>query len=351
MSVDFIFRLIGMVLLAVGGLYIGAALGNAAGAAGSQTVLWAAVFTLVGALVGLVATPFLTTRPARALRARIGQIPAASLVSAMVGLIIGLIIAALLSLPLSKLPGPFGQFLPFAGVLLFSWLGVSVFAMRQRDIFGLFRNRLAPKSAETPAASANGRSALLDTSAIIDGRIADISQTGFVGGEILVPHFVLNELQHIADSSDNLRRNRGRRGLEILNRLQKDSVAPVRITDVDVQGVREVDDKLVMLARQNHWSIITNDYNLNRVAELQGVTVLNINDLANAVKSILLPGESLVVRIIQEGKEVGQGVGYLDDGTMVVVEDGRVRINQNVSVVVTKVLQTTAGRMIFARAD
>ncbi len=170
-------------------------------------------------------------------------------------------------------------------------------------------------------------------------------------GTLLIPRFVLNELQYIADSPDSLRRQRGRRGMEVLSQLQKETTVPVRISDIDVEGVREVDDKLVILARQLRCPILTNDYNLNRVAELQGVAVLNVNELANAVKSVLLPGETLSVNIIQEGKEAGQGVGYLDDGTMVVVEDGRERLNAETNVMVTKVLQTAAGRMIFARLD
>jgi uncharacterized protein YacL len=196
-----------------------------------------------------------------------------------------------------------------------------------------------------------GRNVLLDTSVIIDGRIADIARTGFLAGTLLIPRFVLNELQYIADSPDALRRQRGRRGMEVLSQLQKDSAVPVRISDIDVEGVREVDDKLVVLARQLRCPILTNDYNLNRVAELQGVAVLNVNELANAVKSVFLPGESITVNIIQEGREAGQGIAYLDDGTMVVVEDGRNRINTKTPVNVTKVLQTAAGRMIFARID
>ena len=164
---------------------------------------------------------------------------------------------------------------------------------------------------------------LLDTSAIIDGRIADISQTGFVSGALVVPRFVLDELQRIADSADTMRRNRGRRGLEMLNRLQKDATVPIEITDANIESVNEVDGKLVQLARQLHCPIITNDFNLNRVAELQGVKVLNINELANAVKPVLLPGEDLFIKIMQDGKELGQGVGYLDDGTMIVVEGAR----------------------------
>ena len=189
---------------------------------------------------------------------------------------------------------------------------------------------------------------LLDTSVIIDGRIADVARTGFLLGELNVPRFVLNELQYIADSSESLRRNRGRRGLEILDRLQNTPGVKIEFIDQDPADATQVDDKLVSLARQTGAIVITNDYNLNRVARLQGVKILNINELANAVKSVLLPGEEIPLKIIQEGKEMGQGVGYLEDGTMVVVENGRRYINQEVLVQVTKVLQTNAGRLIFA---
>jgi uncharacterized protein YacL len=195
--------------------------------------------------------------------------------------------------------------------------------------------------------SRNSDKILVDTSAIIDGRIADISQTGFITNTLVVPRFVLEELQHIADSADGLKRNRGRRGLEILQRL-KDSRVPIEISDVDAENTPEVDAKLVKIARQWHCSIITNDFNLNRVAELQGVKVLNINELAHAVKPILLPGEEMQVAIMQDGKESGQGVGYLDDGTMIVVEGGKASMGSTIDVVVTRVLQTVAGRMIFA---
>jgi uncharacterized protein YacL len=348
-SVEFVLRLIGMVVLAVGGVYLGAALSLAAN---TPTDLWAVVFALVGALIGLIATPFFTTRPARAFRRQIMQLPASALLAGMTGLVVGLIVAGLVSFPLSLLPRPFGQVLPIVGAVVFSWLGISVFVMRQRDIFSLFRGRLSNRLAAEGAGAANeGRSVLIDTSVIIDGRIADIAHTGFISGTILVPKFVLNELQHIADSPDALRRNRGRRGLEVLNRLTKEATVPVRFTDMDVPGVREVDDKLVVLAKQLNCAVVTNDYNLNHVAQLQGVSVLNINELANAVKAVFLHGEPLTVKIIQEGREVGQGVGYLDDGTMVVVDEGRARISEEVSVIVTKVLQTTAGRMIFAKLD
>ena len=348
MSIEFFLRLVGMVVLAVGGIYLGVYLGRLAK---GVVELWASIFALVGALTGLIVTPFLPTRPVRAFRTVMSQVSAQTMVAGLLGLIVGLVIAALVAFPLSLLPPPFGQLLPFIGAVVFVYLGIAVFVMRQNDIRHLFRGRLWPSGEDGPQAPDMGRSVLLDTSVIIDGRISDIARTGFISGTMLVPSFVLIELQHIADSSDGLRRQRGRRGLDILNRLQKDPTVPIRITDLDVEGVREVDDKLVILAKQLRLPIMTNDYNLNRVAELQGVLVLNINELANAVKAVYLPGESLDVQVIQEGKEIGQGVGYLDDGTMVVVEEGKNYIDRTVPVTVTKVLQTAAGRMIFARPE
>jgi uncharacterized protein YacL len=343
-----------MITLAIGGGYLGiymrAHLGVAA--EGTSPELWAVVCGLVGALFGLIATPFLTIRPARTIRNMILQIPASTLLASMVGLIVGLTAATLLSFPLGMLPRPFSQLFPILGAALLCWVSISIFVMRQRDIFSLFRGRLPNRmAAEGSGATNEGRSVLLDTSVIIDGRIADIARTGFISGTILVPRFVLHELQHIADSAEPLRRNRGRRGLEVLNDLQKDAPTPVRFTDMDAAGVREVDDKLVVLAKQLNCAIITNDYNLNHVAQLQGVSVLNINELANAVKAVLLPGERLEVKIIQPGKEAGQGIGYLDDGTMIVVDDGYRHVSEKVSAVVTKIFQTTAGRMIFAKLE
>jgi uncharacterized protein YacL len=253
-------------------------------------------------------------------------------------------------------------------MVVFSFLGVALAVQRKTDFAHLFQSVFAgrkrerdrdeereekrgkerDKLASGPPQITPVTQILLDTSAIIDGRIADISQTGFISGALVVPRFVLDELQRIADSADTMRRNRGRRGLEMLNRLQKDATVPIEITDANVEGVAEVDGKLVQLARKLHCPIITNDFNLNRVAELQGVKVLNINELANAVKPVLLPGEDLFIKIMQDGKELGQGVGYLDDGTMIVVEGGRQYMNSTIEVNVTRVLQTVAGRMIFA---
>jgi uncharacterized protein YacL len=232
-------------------------------------------------------------------------------------------------------------------------LGVAIFILRSHDIFSIISGRLIGHAGDggAEADSLEQRPILMDTSVIIDGRIADIARTGFLTGTLIIPRFILNELQYIADSPDSMRRQRGRRGMEIISQLQKVSTMLVRISDMDVEGVHEVDDKLVILARQLRCPILTNDYNLNRVAELQGVPVLNVNEVANAVKSVLLPGEALSVKIIQEGKESGQGVGFLDDGTMVVVEAGRNMLMEETSVIVTKVLQTAAGRMIFARPE
>ena len=189
---------------------------------------------------------------------------------------------------------------------------------------------------------------ILDTSVIIDGRIADICDSGFMEGELIVPRFVLNELQFVADSSDSMKRSRGRRGLDILNRMQKSSAINIEIVEQDFTKIKGVDSKLVALAKKINAKLLTNDYNLNKVAELQGVRVLNVNELANAMKPVVLPGEQMAVKIIREGKELGQGVGYLDDGTMIIVDNAQKMLNMNVEVVVTSVLQTTAGRMIFS---
>jgi len=359
MSSDFLIRLIGMIAFSILGVYWGTSLGQIA-VFNSPTRYtleqYSFTFGLVGALVGLVLSPYLTTRPIRAVKNILGRISPQKLFASLVGLVAGLVIAALLAFPLSLLPKPLSEVLPFLGVLVFSYLGVSVFAMRQNDLYTMLKGvsqHGGPDSASDSSGAgwAESRTILLDTSVIIDGRIADIARTGFLPGALLIPRFVLNELQYIADSADSMRRQRGRRGMEVLAQLQKEPVIPVRMSDIDVEGIREVDDKLVTLARQLRCPILTNDYNLNRVAELQGVTILNINELANAVKSVLLPGEILNIRVIQEGKESGQGVGYMDDGTMVVIENGQRNLNQQLNVVVTKVLQTAAGRMIFARSE
>jgi uncharacterized protein YacL len=353
MSADFFARIIGMIVFAIFGWYFGEWLNSTL--QGSTINLPSAFYGLFGAIIGMLIAPYISTRPARSLRALLGRVSAETLFAGLIGLVVGLVVAALLAFPLSLLPEPFGSLLPFVGVLFFGYLFVSIFVTRQNDIIGVLRGVMGRgtngESAASPSWTQPQRTVLLDTSVIIDGRIADVARTGFLPGMLLIPRFVLNELQYIADSADALRRQRGRRGMEVLSELQKTAHITVRISDIDVDGVRDVDDKLVILARQLKCPILTNDYNLNRVAELQGVVILNINELANAVKSVVLPGEVMQLQIIQEGKEAYQGVGYMDDGTMVVVENGSRFIGHTKSVTVTKVLQTAAGRMIFARPE
>ncbi len=304
----------------------------------------------LGAILGFILMPWITLKPYNRFRHIIQQLPADVIFSATLGLFVGLAFGAIAAYPLSLLPRPLGQFLPFIVAAAFGYIGLTMTTLRP-DLSQSLRARFFSKEMAKFTSSTEPRkpAILLDTSVIIDGRIADICRTGFIQGELVVPLFVLNELQHVADSSDTLRRNRGRRGLEILRQLQEESPVPVRLIDTDMPGVREVDDKLIALAKELGGAILTNDYNLNRVAELQAVKVLNVNELANAVKTVLLPGESFSIHVLQEGKEQNQGVGYLDDGTMVVIEDGIRYLNTTIDVTVSKVLQTAAGRMIFAR--
>lgn len=228
-------------------------------------------------------------------------------------------------------------------LLVLSYLGLALGSRLGQEAGFVFSGQRAGKGV------GEGNYKILDTSVIIDGRIADLCETGFLDGVFLTPQFILKELQHIADSSDPLKRARGRRGLDILNRMQKMAHIAVRIVEEDFPQIREVDGKIVALAKKMEAKVITNDLNLNKVAELQGVKVLNINELCNALKPVVLPGESMKVFVLKEGKEPGQGVAYLDDGTMIVVDEGKRCIGRNVDVVVTSVLQTTAGRMIFTR--
>jgi len=351
-----IFRVLGMVAFGLIGWEVGASL-----AATDQLTLEALQIriplAIAGAVIGALLAPWLTIKPARAARSSLRQVPVAQLLAGTIGLGVGLLIAALLAYPLSLLPTPFGTVLPFVGVIVAGYLGITIMVLRQREIFSFFRigrardaeakpEESAPPAVETDTAPSH--LLLLDTSVIIDGRVADVAEAGFLLATLAVPRFVLNELQYIADSSDGLRRNRGRRGLEMLDRLQHNPDVDIIFIDQDPSNARQVDDKLISLGKELDSAIITNDYNLNRVARLQGVKVLNINELANAVKSVVLPGEDMTLKIIQEGKEIGQGVGYLDDGTMVVVENGRRHLNDEIVVQVTKVLQTNAGRLIFA---
>ncbi|MCL5027088.1 MAG: TRAM domain-containing protein [Chloroflexi bacterium] len=338
-------RIIGGVILGFVGWQAGGDASAMLAVPHEYTMIVSAGLGAVGVLGGVLAVPPLIIYPLRHLSESAIRVPTDDLVAGGLGLLMASVISALLAVPLSRLPSYLGNVTPFFAAVALAYMGVRIMLARHRDLGGAFH--IPWRDSHGDDTSHHGL--LLDTSAIIDGRIADISVTGFLPGTLFVPRFVLEELQHIADSPDSQRRNRGRRGLEMLNRLQRESLAPVKITDHDIEGPNGVDTKLVKLARQMRWSIVTSDFNLNRVASLQGVRALNVNELANAIRVVFLPGEELIVRIAQEGKEAGQGVGYLDDGTMVVVEDGRRHVGSEVEVVVTRVLQTAAGRMIFAR--
>jgi len=286
---------------------------------------------------------------------RLVKAPITDILFGSLGLISGLIVAFLAGLAINQMEIPIiNTYVPILLTLLLGYLGFQVGFKKRDELTSLFSiNRGGKKrgvdGVETEKETASKRLKILDTSVIIDGRVADICQTGFLDGVIVIPQFVLEELQHIADSSDALKRNRGRRGLDILNRIQKEIDIQVEMYEIDFDDIQEVDSKLIKLAKLTDGVVVTNDYNLNKVCEFQNVQVLNINDLANAVKPVVLPGEELNVQVIKDGKEYNQGVAYLDDGTMIVVEEGRNYIGKRIDVVVTSVLQTSAGRMIFAK--
>ena len=304
---------------------------------------------LIGGLVGFALFPLVTW-----VEGRLARTAFIDILFGVIGLIVGLIIAALLGTVLKGFP-VFGPLFTILSAVVFGYLGITI-ATRKRDEAERTLTLFTPKSKrdkEEPSAQKDVASAIppkvLDTSVIIDGRIADIVKTGFLEGPLVIGRFVLEELQHIADSPDVLKRNRGRRGLDILNQIQKELGVEVKIWEQEVAEGMEVDSKLVKLAMQLGGKVVTNDFNLNKVAELQGVPVLNINDLANAVKPAVLPGEEMSITVIKEGKEVGQGIAYLDDGTMIVVDGGKRYIGEQIGVTVTSVLQTAAGRMIFVK--
>jgi uncharacterized protein YacL len=301
-------------------------------------------------VVGFVIAPYLTVVPARWLLRAVTDMSTDEFVAAIIGLLIGLLMGFLLGLPLTSLPSPAGLLLPI-GVSIVLALGMMGLTVAKRHDL---RDSLASLGLRR-GGDATGQGAervepitFLDTSAIIDGRIVDVVAAGFLSGLLVVPRFVLGELQHIADDSHPGRRNRGRRGLDVLSVLQKDHRIGIEISADDEPAASTVDAKLVALAQRREAAILTTDYNLNRVAQLQGVRVMNLNQLANALKPSFLPGEALRVKVVQEGKEPGQGVAFLDDGTMVVVEGGGAHIEGELDVTVTRILQTVAGRMIFA---
>ncbi len=322
-------RLFLIIITSVSGYIIGGELGN------YNTFAWG------GLLAGLVFAVFVLS-----LETKIEKAPLRTVLGGFVGLVTGLMVANLLffSLFLLHLPKNPGLNLSFYFLVntILGYLGITA-GLKKGSKLDISLEKIFSKKQNE-----GGRyPKILDTSVIIDGRIADICETSFLEGPFIIPQFILQELRHIADSADSIKRTRGRRGLDILNKLQKQADITIEITDQDFPKIEEVDNKLVALAQKINGKIITNDFNLNKVAEIQGVSVLNINQLANALKPVVLPGEMMNVHILKEGKESGQGVAYLDDGTMVVVENGRKYLGKIKDVSVTSVLQTTAGRMIF----
>ncbi|SHE76208.1 PIN/TRAM domain-containing protein [Caloramator proteoclasticus] len=310
-------------------------------------------------LIFYIISPFIISmvwKLVELLEAGLQKVPTNEIIIGVVGLIIGLLIANLLIgsvasfLQTNSVLSAIGSVISLIVNIVFGTLGVNV-AIKKKDelsnVFTFMKKFTKDKKQKLDIRPSQPK--ILDTSVIIDGRILDILKTGFIEGTIVIPQFVLEELRHIADSSDNLKRARGRRGLDILNEIQKELPVNVEICDKDFPNVAEVDSKLLKLAESLGGKVITNDFNLNKVAEFQGVPVLNINELANAVKPVVIPGEEMNIHIIKDGKESGQGVAYLDDGTMIVVEGGKKYVGEIVDVVVTSVLQTAAGRMIFAK--
>ncbi len=316
------------------------------------------VGALIGGLIGYFSSSYLIRQLKKFsvwVETQLAKMPIADVALGALGLAAGLAIANLVSYSFAKIP-VVGDYIPVVFSIVLGYLGLHITTKRRKDLTGIvdyipriIKERNKEKNSSPKQEGSQKVYKLLDTSVIIDGRIADICTTGFIEGTLLIPVFVLEELQHIADSADTLKRVRGRRGLDILQKIRTELNLDVEITNADYDDTPEVDSKLVRLAQDVKGKIITNDFNLNKVAQLRGVQVLNINELSNAVKPVVIPGESMEVKVVKDGKEPGQGVAYLDDGTMIVVENGRRHMNEKVRVEVTSALQTSAGRMIFAK--
>lgn len=321
-----------------------------------------AVGALLFGLIGFIISPTFVRRIMKFADQgafKMAKLPAIDILLASFGILVGLLIANLIGEPISRIP-LVGRYLPVLLSIVLGITGAKLALLKKKDMVVMLPNLIPKKGVGERLGKAFGVGnkdgkmppcsyKILDTSVIIDGRIADICKTGFVEGTLIAPKFVLEELQKIADSSDALKRNRGRRGLDILNEMQHNASMNLQVIDRDFDDLTEVDTKLVRLAQEMNGAVITNDFNLNKVAELQGVRVLNINLLANMVKPLVLPGEEMFVHVAKEGKEAGQGVAYLADGTMIVIEGGRKFLGEDLTVVVTTALQTAAGRMIFAK--
>ncbi|MHC6178355.1 PIN domain-containing protein [Clostridium sp. JNZ X4-2] len=320
-----------------------------------KRILFLIVLTILFGIIMFLISPWINSIIMRVMdyiEKSLQKLPATEILFGVVGALIGLLVSAVFLDLLSKVP-IVGVILAVVVAVLMAAIGANIAIRKREEVMSLLSNigsrRLQGTKEKKNRNEHKGYPKVLDTSVIIDGRIFDICQTGFVEGPLVIPNFVLAELRHIADSSDGLKRTRGRRGLDILNKIQKELNIDVMIYEKDFPDIGEVDSKLLKLSQVLNGKVVTNDYNLNKVAEFQGVPVLNINELANAVKPVVLPGEEMNVQIIKDGKESGQGIAYLDDGTMIVIEGGKKSIGETKDVVVTSVLQTAAGRMIFAR--
>jgi uncharacterized protein YacL len=331
-------RFVGLIVGALAGLEYALFILTSVKPGSSEAVQIVVLCSLAGAIFGFIGLEYATIRPFRWIESRLRSTPLPDLAAAIGGLLVGLVLAALTAYFLRDLPFGLNFFVSAAVALLFGYWGVTVGLGRRDEVIALVTGRSMEGTQRM----------ILDTSAVIDGRIADIANSGFLTGILVAPHFMLAELQAVADSNEPIRRQRGRRGLEILDQLRKMPGVVLEANQRDYPEIEAVDHKLLRLARDLHASIITTDYNLNRVAQIEGVRIQNINDLANALKPAFVPGEEMNVTPIKEGKEPGQGIGYLPDGTMVVVDGGRDRLGQSLLVTVTSVIQTAAGRMIFA---
>ena len=350
MVADTVSRIVGGAFLATAGWGLGGYITDIWGP--ERFVLWAFGLAVSGGLIGLILTPFILGQIYSSVAEQTHSIPTSRMLSGIVGVMMGLLVALLFSVLLWRIPGWPGVTFPIVLSLLLAYLGGMIMFSPSRDLFQKFVSGHSTHSlnGDTPQSTGNQAGLMLiDTSAIIDGRIASVSQTGFLQGTLVIPRFVLNELRHVADSGDSVRRARGRRGLEILNQIRVDGKVHTEVLEIDYPRARDVDAKLVGLAKDMGASIVTTDFNLNRVAQIDGITVLNVNELAGSLRPVVIPGENMQLRIIQEGTEAGQGVGFLEDGTMVVVESGARYLDTELTVTATRILQTAAGRIIFAQ--
>jgi uncharacterized protein YacL len=353
-TVRFVFVLVGAIL----GAYLSTVLKLPKETPSIYNHIALILYIIIGLGIGYVIGGIFGRRVAKLLawiENNIQKIPLFELIAGVLGLVVGLVLAYLASLPLNLIPESLNIVhlsISLFIYTIFAALGLGLAARRWPEFESLFRPKVQqPIWLDRNPSSPAPIKKILDTNVIIDGRISDICKAGFIEGELLLPRFILQELQAIADDDDVIKRSRGRRGLDILNILQKDPHIKIEIIDFDYPEIRDIDSKLVKLAKEFEAAILTNDYNLNKVATLEKVKVLNVNDLANTLKPVVLPGEQLPVRIIKEGKEANQGVGYLNDGTMIVVEDGKEKLGETVTIQVTSILQTSAGRMVFGKLE